>query len=128
MSSVFRYCCSDTPRSSAGVKATSGSRKIPVSVKPDSVEGMSIFLKEPATTVTLTFSTPGLGLSYAMYHALEQKRQPTVQIFINPFDEVGGGHGAGTFPKFKAHLRLLKVKPPHRRRHKPRHHPHHQKS
>jgi hypothetical protein len=103
------------------IRVTSGGRSIPFTIEPQSDEGMNITLKEPATPITVTVSSPGLELSYQALQAIEHGRQATVQMFVHPSDEIGGGNEHGYFPRFKTRVRVLKAKPHHQRHRLHRH-------
>ena len=102
------------------IRVSSKGRKIPLTVKPQSGEGMTITLKRPATPIKVTVSSPALALSYHALRAISHRGQAAVQMFVHPSDEVGGGNEHGYFPRFKTKVRILKAKTGHRRHHHPR--------
>jgi hypothetical protein len=106
------------------IRITSEGERLPFAVKYQEEDGMTIVLKKPAPSITVTIASPGLTLGSQALEVLERHKQPTVQFSIAASDEVGGGGEHGVFPKIKTKIHILKTKHryhvhrPHRGRHK----------
>lgn len=91
------------------IRVTSHGRRVRFSVRAQASKGLSLYLRRPATPITITLSTPGLKLSPHALRAIEHRRQATVQMLISPWDEVSSD-APNLYPKIKTHLRFVKAK------------------
>jgi len=103
------------------IRVTSRGHRLPHFLKKGTQQEVSIYLKKPTRTMTVTLSGPALELTRKVIRAAEHRKQTKVRMYIQGWDEIGGGE-AGFHANFMTNIRVVKHAAVRHRTHRHHHH------